>query len=105
VARASSAGRRRAARDVLDPRVEAALVEGDVARLTLRTGLAWRDGRRIPGVELVRRFELRPDGLAVVDELHGAARARLELPRGARVDADETAPSGARRVLWRLPRE
>jgi hypothetical protein len=43
----------------------------------LETGLAWRDGRAVPGLGLRRRFELSGAGLEVEEQLSSD-----EPPRG-----------------------
>ncbi len=55
---------------VLDPTLEL-LSDGVV----LHSGLAWRDGARVPGVALERTYRLEGDGLSVDEHLRGAGEA------------------------------
>jgi len=89
---------------VLDPTLE---VHSD--GVTLRSGLAWRDGARVPGVELTRTYRVEGDGLAVDEALAGTPPRGLAHfgPSGARTPLGDLArgPRGAeylQRLNWRV---
>lgn len=70
------------------------------------TGLAWRGGAAVPGVECERSFSLDGEGLVVREHLRGAQRVRgldYVLPAAAR-DVSGPAPDGhgGLTVTWRL---
>ncbi|MEZ6013849.1 MAG: hypothetical protein R3F49_01935 [Planctomycetota bacterium] len=79
---------------VLDPALH---VMGDGVELA--SGVAWRDGARVPGVELSRRYRVEGDGLLVEEHLQGAGALRFVPPRGAGVSLVEATPT---RAVWRV---
>jgi hypothetical protein len=89
---------------VLDPTLD---VHAD--GVTLHSGLAWRDGARVPGVEIVRTYRVEGDGLAVEEALTGPTLPGLRHcgPRGERtalgdrVGSPGTA-SATPRLTWRV---
>lgn len=77
-------GARVSSAHVLDPALE---LHSD--GVTLRSGLAWRDGRRVPGAVLERVYRVEGDGLAVRERISGltdslAARLGYSAPSAAR---------------------
>jgi hypothetical protein len=89
---------------VLDPTLE---VHSD--GVTLRSGLAWRDGARVPGIELTRTYCVEGDGLAVEEGLAGPSPRGLRhwgtsgsrTPLGDGPDGPEPAVT-TQRLTWRV---
>ena len=83
-----------------------AALECPTAGVRQTTGLAWRGGEPVPGVEVQRSFTLDGEGLRVAEHLRGAARVRglrYVVPAAARdVRGPEPDGAGGIQVEYRL---